>query len=237
MRKAALLFALMLVTAPAAAPHAAAAPAKKAGGVARAIDWTKRVAQTPEGGYVMGNPAARVKVVEYGSLTCSHCARFASTAKAALAARVRTGKVSFEFRNYVLNGSDVAASLVARCGGTTRFFPLVEQFYATQAQWMGKINAVPPAQQQQIQALPEGQRLVRLAAVGGLTQAAAQAGLAPARTNACLADAGALTRLIRLAEAAEAQGVNGTPTFFVNGTMAPVNDWPGIEALIVQAGG
>jgi 2-hydroxychromene-2-carboxylate isomerase len=70
-----------------------------------------------------------------------------------------------------------------------------------------------------------------------LTQAAAQAGLPPARTNACLSDAAALKRLIAMAEAAEARGVEGTPTFFINGVAAPVNDWPGIEALIIKAGG
>jgi protein-disulfide isomerase len=228
------LVALTVGAAAALAPTAAAAPAKKA---SASIDWSKRVATTPEGGFVMGNPAAKVKLVEYGSLTCGHCANFSTAAKAPLAARVRTGKVSFEFRNYVLNGRDIAASMVARCGGTARFFPLTEAFFATQAQWIDKIGAVPPAQQQQIQALPEGQRLVRIAAIGGLTQAAAQAGLTPARTNACLSDPAALRRLIQMAEAAEAKGVNGTPTFFINGVQAPANDWRGIEALIIKAGG
>jgi protein-disulfide isomerase len=216
------------------APHAAAAPANKA---IAPIDWSKRVAQTPEGGFLMGNPAARVKLVEYGSMTCPTCARFSNAAKAELAARVRTGKVSFEFRNFVLNGVDVAASLVARCGGTARFFPLTESFYATQPQWTGKISGLPAAQQQQLQALPDGQRLVRVAQLGGLTQMAAQAGLPAARTNACLADPAALKRLVEMAEAGDARGVHGTPTFFINGVQAPAVDWPSIEALIVKAGG
>jgi protein-disulfide isomerase len=233
-RASALLLALAVGAAAAVAPHATAAPAKKA---SAPIDWSKRVAATPEGGFVMGNPAARVKLVEYGSMTCPTCARFSNTAKAGLAARVRTGKVSFEFRNLVLNGVDVAASLVARCGGTARFFPLTENFYATQTQWTDKIRGVPVAQQQQLQALPDGQRLVRVAQLGGLTQMAAQAGLPAARTNACLADAAALKRLVQMAEAAEARGVHGTPTFFINGVQAPSVDWPSIEALIVKAGG
>jgi protein-disulfide isomerase len=215
------------------APHAGAAPAGKTA----AIDWSKRVTQTPEGGFLMGNPAAKVKLVEYGSLTCPTCARFTNTAKAALAARVRTGKVSFEFRNLVLNGIDVTATLVARCGGTARFFPLTEQFYATQPQWVGKITSLPAAQQQQLAALPDGQRLVRLAQAGGLTQMAAQAGITPARTNACLADSAALQRVVQMAQAAEARGVHGTPTFFINGAQAPGHDWPAIEASIVRAGG
>ncbi|MEO8619159.1 MAG: thioredoxin domain-containing protein, partial [Sphingomicrobium sp.] len=42
-----------------------------------ATDWSKTVAATPEGGIVMGNPKAKVTLVEYGSLTCSHCKHFA----------------------------------------------------------------------------------------------------------------------------------------------------------------
>ena len=80
------------VTAAAAAlaPQAVAAPARKAAAPA-AVDWSNRVAATPEGGFMMGNPAAKVKVVEYGSLTCPHCAAFSNSAKAGLAARVRRG--------------------------------------------------------------------------------------------------------------------------------------------------
>ena len=54
----------------AAAPAAAQAPA-----VAN-VDWSQRVATTPEGGFRMGNPDAPVKLVEFLSLTCSHCATF-----------------------------------------------------------------------------------------------------------------------------------------------------------------
>jgi protein-disulfide isomerase len=233
-RASALLVALAVGGAAAVAPHAAAAPAKKA---SAPVDWSKRVAQTPEGGFLMGNPAARVKLVEYGSMTCPTCARFSNTARAALAARVRTGRVSFEFRNLVLNGVDIAASLVARCGGTARFFPLTESFYATQPQWTGRISGLPAAQQQQLEALPDGQRLVRIAQHGGLTQVAAQAGLPAARTNVCLADPAGLRRLIQMAEAADARGVHGTPTFFINGVQAQAVDWPSIDALIVKAGG
>ena len=236
MKKAALLLAAVVAGAAAIAPHAVAAPARKAGTAAPA-DWSKRVAVTPEGGFLMGNPAARVKVVEYGSLTCPHCASFTNSAKAALAARVRTGKVSFEFRNFVLNGIDVAATLVARCGGPSRFFPLTERLYATQEAWVGKITGLPQAQQQSLQAMSDAQRLVKLAELGGMTQLAAQGGVAPAQTQACLSHPAGLQRLVQMAEAAEAQGVHGTPTFFINGAQAPVNDWPGIEALIVKAGG
>ena len=71
----------------------------------------------------MGNPKAKVKLVEYGSLTCPHCRHFAETGMVPLKAYVKSGKVSFEYRNYILNGIDVAATLVARCGGAAALLP------------------------------------------------------------------------------------------------------------------
>jgi protein-disulfide isomerase len=216
-----------------AIPAAAAAPARNSS----AVDWSTRVAATPEGGFRMGNPAAPVKVVEYGSLTCPHCADFARASKAPLTARVRTGRVSYEFRNFILNGIDVTATLLARCNGPSSFFPLTDAFFATQAQWVGKISGIPQAQKEQLKALPEGQRLGRLADIGGLTEMAARGGVTPQRGKACLASSATLQRLGEMAEAADAAGVHGTPTFFINGRNVGVQDWPGLEALIRQAGG
>ena len=221
------------------APDAAAAPARKA---ASSVDWSKRVAATPEGGFVMGNPAAKVKLVEYASLTCSHCAAFSQAAFSAkagapLSAQVRTGKVSYELRNFVLNGVDVAATLIARCAGPAGFFKVAETAFATQPQWYGKISGMPEAQKQQMKSLSEGQMLVRMAEYGGLLQLGASGGVPAARAKACLADPAGLERLGKMYEAAEALGVGGTPTFFINGRNVGVHNWASLQPLIRQAGG
>ena len=39
-------------------------------------DWTQTVSMTPQGGFVMGNPNAKVKLIEIGALTCPHCREF-----------------------------------------------------------------------------------------------------------------------------------------------------------------
>jgi len=70
--------------------------------------WATIVAATPDGGFVMGNPNAPIKLVEYGSLSCSHCADFSEAASEALRTKyVASGKVSYEFRSYLLGGQDV----------------------------------------------------------------------------------------------------------------------------------
>jgi protein-disulfide isomerase len=229
-----LLASVLAVAAVAVAAPGGAAPAAKAGA---AKDWSRTVVITQEGGFRMGNPDAKVKLVEYGSLTCSHCADFANASKAGLIGHVKSGKVSFEFRNYVLNGIDVTASLVARCAPAEHFFPLVEQLYATQSGWVSKISDLPDAEKNLVLALSEGARFIRLGEIGGIIDMGARHGVAPDKARQCLADPAGLERLGAMGEAAVALGVEGTPTFFINGAMAPVNDWPGIDALIRQTGG
>ena len=200
-------------------------------------DWAKSVVATPEGGYRMGNPNAPVKVVEYGSLTCPHCADFINSAKAPIAAKVRTGKVSFEFRNFVLNGVDATATLLARCAAPAQFFPLVERIYATQPQWIARFTGLSDEQKQRIRALPETERLLGVAEAAGLTQLAVQGGVPAAKAKACLVDPAGLARIGEIYEAAAKLGVQGTPSFFVNGKRVMVHDWVGLDGEIKKAGG
>ena len=227
-----LLAALGLAGAAALAPAGgAAAPA------AKAVDWSRTVVATPEGGFRMGNPAAKVKLVEYGSLTCPHCAEFNREAKLPLAPKIRSGAVSYEFRTYVLNGIDAAATLIARCAGPAGFFRAADRFYMTQPDWIAKVSGMPEAQKAQLRALPEGQRLVRLAEIGGMLAIATQAGVPAARAKACLADPAGLRKIGEIGQAAADLGVQGTPTFFLNGRNIGVQHWATLEPIIRQAGG
>jgi len=193
---------------------------------------------TPEGGFRMGNPNARVKLVEYGSLTCGHCAAFARAGVPTLVGTyVKSGKVSYEYRNFILNGLDVAASLVARCGGPGRFFPVADKLYATRDQWMGRAGSLTAAQKAQMNALPESQRLGRFAEFVGIPQLAAQHGIAPLQAKRCLADQAALDRLSKMAEAAQAQGVDGTPIFFLNGANIGTHTWATLEPILRESAG
>jgi protein-disulfide isomerase len=229
-------FLLLIAGLAAAAPAVGAAPARKA--APAAADWSRTVVATPEGGFRMGDPAAKVKLVEYASLTCGHCANFARDGMAALVSGyVRSGKVSYEYRPYILNGLDVAATLVARCGGAGRFFPIADKLFATQPQWMGRVRSLTDAQKAQLNALPENQRLGRMAELAGITAIAAQHGLAPAQAKRCLSDQAALDRLATIADAAEGLGVSGTPTFFFNGSNIGTQNWATLEPILREAAG
>jgi len=205
-------------------------------------DWSTTVAATPEGGFVMGNPNAAVKLVEFGSMTCPHCRDFDETAMKPLTEQyVKSGRVSFEFRNYVSNGYDMAASIVARCGGPASFFGLTRQLYADQPEWIAKAQSASPAQMQAIAALPPQQQLAEMAKLAGFPQWAAMRGLPAAKTNACLADPDAPTKLVQMQTDALAAypDLPGTPSFVLNGKLVEIkpgsSPWSQVETALKAA--
>ena len=197
-------------------------------------DWTKTVVATPEGGFRMGNPAAPVKLVEYGSLACPHCRHFEETGYKPLLAYVRSSRVSYEFRNLLINGPDMSISLLAHCAGPTKFFPMSELVYATQEQWQKKIEGMDESS---LDKLTDQQRIIRYAEVGGMAQIAGRFGVTPARAKQCLADPKGLERLINMTKTAMDNGIGHTPTFIINGKVTDASTWEALEPLIKQAGG
>jgi len=140
--------------------------------------WSATVTQTPEGGFVMGNPQAKVKLVEYASYTCSHCRDFAAEASEEIRKIVDTGKMSYELRNFVRDPIDISTSLLARCGGKDVFYPLSDQFFANQNAMFEKAQALGDAKYQQLMSAPPAQRFGNLAQAVGLVDFAKQRGIA-----------------------------------------------------------
>jgi protein-disulfide isomerase len=197
-------------------------------------DWTKTVVATPEGGFLMGNPDADVKLVEYGSLTCPHCAEFAEKGAPELIEKyVKTGRVSFEFRNFLRDGLDMSMSLIARCGGPERFFPLSEAMFKDQRQFFERAQAATLEQQQAAAASPAG-----FAQLAGLQQWAAQRGVPSAKSSACLADQATQDKLVQVSNdvATQFPGFSGTPSFVLNGKLLEQTaGWDKLEPQIRDA--
>lgn len=205
-------------------------------------DWSTIVAETPEGGFVMGNPKAGVKLVEFGSMTCPHCREFDQTAmKPLIDNYVKTGRVSFEFRNYVRDPYDVAATVVARCAGTSGFFGFTRQLYADQPEWIAKAQSADPAKVQALSALPPAQQLGEVAKLAGFPEYAAMRGLPSAKLNACLADPNTPTKLVQMQTDATTTYPDfaGTPSFLVNGKMLEIkggsSPWSQVETALKAA--
>jgi protein-disulfide isomerase len=202
-------------------------------------EWVTTVAETPDGGFRMGNPAAPIKVVEYGSLSCSHCAEFSEKAMEPLKANyIATGKVSYELRNYVRDPMDLTATLLARCGGAGPFYPLVEQMFADQANWFERVKTITPADQQAMAALPPAQQFAKFATVIGLDGFVRQRGISAEKANACLANTTESDKLVKMRERANTEfNLQGTPTFLINGQVVPdTGTWEALEAKLKAAG-
>jgi protein-disulfide isomerase len=211
---------------------AAAVPAPNNG------DWSTVVSKTPEGGFVMGNPNAKVKLVEFGSLTCPHCAEFEEQGGKALVDNyVKKGLVSWEFRNFVRDPFDMTATLLARCGGEASFFGLTRNMFTDQKEWIGKIQAADPAQMQALQSLPPAQQFSTIADLGGLKQYASMRGVPRAKGEQCLANQAEVTQLVQMnTDAATTYSIPGTPSFLINGTLVEqANTWSALEPKIKEA--
>ena len=210
-RLASAFLALGLV---AAAPAAAQAPAAEA----PAADWTQRVETTAEGGFRMGNPDAPVKLVEYGSATCGHCAEFAAAANQPLRENyIRSGRVSFEYRPHLLFPSDPGIFLLLGCQDPSAFFETLDRLYATQTTWTARMIAHEQELQAEMERGPFPAAIPAIIRATGVDQLFRERGMTQDQINACLTDRPALQRLGQHQVRAADAGVTGTPTFFING--------------------
>ncbi|HEX8400567.1 MAG TPA: thioredoxin domain-containing protein [Allosphingosinicella sp.] len=203
--------------------------------------WSDIVTATPEGGFMMGNPNAAVKLVEFASLTCHVCAEFSEQGEQPLIERyVETGKVSFEIRNFIRDPADLAAALLARCNGPAAFFKLADQMYAAQDEWLGKLQQMTPAQQQSLQSLPPQQTVAVLAQQAGLIDFVRVRGVPTQKAQQCLANEAELNRLVQMQQKATQDMPNfaGTPTFTINGEMVQnAAAWVALEPRLKAAVG
>ena len=147
----------------------------------------------------IGNPDAPVKVVEYASASCSHCATFATEVMPAFKAKyIDTGKVHYTLKEFITEPAVMAQAgfLVARCAGSgEKYFSVLDAVFANQREMFqtGDIRGV----------------LLRIAQSAGMTEA---------QFNACLTDEAAIKALDeRVTKHMREDKITGTPTFFVNG--------------------
>lgn len=149
----------------------------------------------------LGDPNAPVKVVEYASFTCPHCAAFhAGTFKDFREQYIETGQVHFTYREVFFDRYGLWAAMIARCGGTDRYFGLADLIYRTQDEWARQADPAAVAE--------------------SLKKLGAQAGLSQAELDACLQDGDKAQSLVQWYEANAAEaGIRSTPSFVINGEL------------------
>jgi protein-disulfide isomerase len=194
---------------------ALAAAATAAMTPALAQETTTATSEGVPGDFSLGSPDAPVKIVEYASYTCPHCATFhANVFKSLKAEYIDTGKVHFTLREVYFDRYGLWAAMVARCGGDMRYFGISDMLFDQQQDWANPDQA------------PE-------AVVGKLKTIGLTAGLDQAALDTCLNDQATAEALIKQFETnMAADGVQGTPTIFVNGAKHSNMVYDDLKAII-----
>jgi protein-disulfide isomerase len=184
--------AAILCAAAAAASSALAASAPQPD---RTVDMAKVLAPGPLPELSIGSPDG-VPVVEYGSLTCPHCAAFSKETFPQLKKEyIDTGKVRFIFRGFARNTLDVAGFVLARCLGDDKTFAADELLFAEQDKWAFSDKPLEP-----------------------LIEAMRPTGVTQAQATECLKNQKLADGIVAETKRAEEQvHLTGTPTFVIDG--------------------
>ncbi len=221
---------LALITAAAALSIAADKPAVKPAGQ---VNWVAKVAATPSGSHVIGNPEAKIRLVEYISYTCSHCAAFEQEASGELALGfIRQGKGSIEYRPFLRNIVDVAATLMVGCGEPSRFALNHSIMLRSQAKWMGDI---PEAKQRHWTTITDFP--TRMRAIAGdmhFYDLFEPRGYRRIDLDRCLSNEAMAKAIAQENQIATAVGsINGTPSFLINDRPQDAGDWPSLRPVLL----
>lgn len=148
---------------------------------------------------IQGNPDASVQVLEYASYTCPHCASFHANQYQQIKENyIDTNLIGFTYREVYFDQPGLWASMVARCGGEMRFFGISNLLYENQQRWARAGDGA---------AISEALRNIGKVA-----------GLSDAELEVCMTDADQAQELMAWYRSnADADDVQGTPTFFING--------------------
>ena len=147
----------------------------------------------------LGDENAAVTVYEYASFTCPHCRSFHETTFKELKENyIDTGKIKFVMREVYFDRFGLWAGMVARCGGSERYFGIVDLIFEKQREWAVSNDPAATAE--------------------NLRRIGATAGLSPKELDACLSDGDHARGLVAVYQQnAEADGINATPSFVIDG--------------------
>lgn len=200
-------------------------------------DWSTHVVKAADGAFVVGNPNAKVKLVEYLSYTCPHCAAFSKDSAAVLRGQmVKSGSTSIEMRNLIRDQLDLDAALIARCAGPGGFDKLSTAFFAQQDQWLPAGIQWEQTNGQRVALYPKMARLKASADGAGLTDIAKANGLTQAQVDACFATEAGLQPILAMMQQIPA-GITGTPGFLINGKLQDqVYGWTALQPALRAAG-
>ena len=146
---------------------------------------------------VIGDPDAPVTIIEYASMTCSHCATFHTNAYPAIKQQyIDTGKAKLILREFPFDPRALAAFMLARCTGEdSRRTAMIDVLFEQQGEWARAENA--------------STALLNIAKLAGMSQD---------EFTACLSDTELQEKIVEMQQRGQSEfGVEATPTVLING--------------------
>jgi protein-disulfide isomerase len=166
------------------------------------------------GDITYGSADAPVTVIEYASLTCPHCANFANTIFPSVKKKfIDSGKIRFIYRNYVMNGADMTASIVARCRDMDVAKRLTKVFFSRQSEWARAED--------------------RNGALASLARRTAN--MSRSEFDRCASDRKMMASLTEMTKTASGFRVVATPTIFVDGVSVDDFRWENLDKVLEKA--
>jgi protein-disulfide isomerase len=166
----------------------------------------------------IGEAEAKVKIVEYLSFTCPHCARFHADVYPLLKADyIDTGKVRLDYHEVYFDQLGLLGAMLARCGGELRYMGITDMLFDKQQEWAGAgdMNA----------------------AVEQLKTIGRAAGMEDATVDACLRDQAQAEALVanyqtNIETNYPGDTFGGTPSFIINGTKHSNMSYDELKAIL-----
>lgn len=196
--------------------------------------WNALVTLTPQASHVLGNPQAKLKVTEYVSYTCSHCANFEMTANAPLKlGYISSGNVSVEVKHLLRDPVDATVAQLTNCGPKEMFFANHSTFMRTQSQWIGLLGTASEGQRQRWTTGDFAARRRAIAHDFHFYEIMEQRGYSRPVVDHCLADETLAKHIAAHTAEAEQLGIDSTPSFAINGLLlAGTHTWETLEAQL-----
>ena len=157
---------------------------------------------SPFGQRSLGSPNAKVKAIEYFSLTCTHCAHFANVTMPQVEPNlIATNKLEIIYKDFPLDQVALMAAQVARSLPVAEYYPFISALFASQDDW-----AFTPG-------INYTESIFKYAALAGMSRADYNAALANDKLKKFI--------LTGQQEAETMYNINSTPSFIINGTLYP----------------
>ena len=169
-------------------------------GISFALSNESSVLNLKEDDFIIGNDSAPITIIEYASMSCSHCASFHNNTLQDLKKEyIDTGKVKYVFRDFPFNYPALLGSMVVRCISSEVRYDYMNALYKLQNKWVVRENAVTR------------QELYKIMQSGGMSRE---------NFDICLNNVDLENKILSEVIAAQSEfNIRSTPSFLINGDL------------------